>query len=237
MVEFDDMATDHAPTLGELVLRRPRAAALFERLGLDYCCGGARTLEEACAARGLDPATVSVLVDTLGGDDPADVEPDHHDIGRATIGELCDHIVAAHHDLLRRELPHVSELVATVVRVHGPGHPELHDVGRVFDGLRAELEEHMAREEADLFPACRALDAGATIEDGLIEMLEHDHDATGDALASLRELCGGYHPGDALCGTHRALLQSLHALELDVHQHVHEENNVLFPRVRALLAA
>jgi regulator of cell morphogenesis and NO signaling len=229
---------DHASTLGELVLEQPSAAALFERLGLDYCCGGARTLEEACSQHGLDARTVSVLLEALA-DEPRGADLEAHDVARATIPELCEHIVTRHHDPLRRDLPRISDLLATVVRVHGKTHRELHDLQRLFTTIREDLEAHMRLEEERLFPACLALGEGqgAALDDGLLALLEDDHQATGDALCALREVAGGYRTEWALCSTHRALLRALRAFEIDMHQHVHEENNVLFPRARARLAA
>jgi regulator of cell morphogenesis and NO signaling len=233
------IVTDTSVTLGELVRRRPATAALFERLGLDYCCGGRRTLEEACTQRGLDAVTVCALLDAFG-QDPGSPSPPGHDVGRASIAELCDHIVAAHHEPLRAELARISERVATVVRVHGCTRPELADLQRVFETLRGELEVHMRREEHVLFPACRTLDGdgqAAPLDEGELALLEDDHGDTGEALSALRELCDDYDPAQALCGTHTALLRALHELELELHQHVHEENNILFPRVRERLAA
>jgi regulator of cell morphogenesis and NO signaling len=231
--------TDPAATLGDLVLADPAAAALFERLNLDYCCGGRRSLEEACSQRGLDTKTVTVLLDALRNG-PGAPEVAHHDVGRCSISELCDHIVIRHHDPLRAELPRIDELLATVVRVHGTSHPELLDLQRLFARLRGELEIHLRREEHTLFPACRSLDEhgeASGFDGAVVALLEDDHEATGDALSALRELSGGYDAERALCGTHRALLRSLRALELGLHQHVHEENNVLFPRVRERMAA
>jgi regulator of cell morphogenesis and NO signaling len=154
-------STEHPQTLGELVSAQPALADLFERLGLDFCCGGRRTLAEACAEKGLDPHTVEVLVsaappagERAGGDEV-------HDVAHASIPELCDHIVTKHHGPLRASLDRITALVAKVVRVHGADHPELHDVERVFDGARTELLEHMRVEELTLFPACRELDHGA----------------------------------------------------------------------------
>jgi regulator of cell morphogenesis and NO signaling len=220
-------------TLAELVVAQPGRARLLEQLQLDYCCGGSRTLAEACAQRGLDANTVATLIAAT------DVEPEAaraaHDVTRASIGELCDHVITAHHDLLRRELPLISDLTATVVRVHGVQHPELLDLQRVFASMRTDLEAHMLLEEDKLFPACRATEAGAMrgVDEELLAEHESDHAEVGQALEALRELSGGYGAKRALCGTHRALLESLHELELDLHQHVHEENNILFPRVRA----
>jgi regulator of cell morphogenesis and NO signaling len=231
-------ATDHAPSLGELVLQQPAAAALFERLGLDYCCGGDRTLEQACRQHGLDARTVGVLLDGLA-DEPHSAELEAHDVARATITELCEHIVTRHHDPLRRELPRISDLLATVVRVHGTTHRELHDLQRLFATVRDDLEDHLRVEEQTLFPACRALDddPAAAFDRDLLGLLEDDHAATGDALCALRELAGGFRTDAALCSTHRSLLRALRAFEIDMHQHVHEENNVLFPRARARTAA
>ncbi|MEA2179662.1 MAG: regulator of cell morphosis and signaling [Solirubrobacteraceae bacterium] len=226
-------------TLGDLVVKDPRRARLFEQLRLEYCCGGQRTLEEACAQRGLDPETVVAVLNGLHEDATA-ASAHGYDVGRASITELCDHIVQAHHDRLREELPHTSDLLSTVVRVHGEGRPELHDLRRLFAGMRLDLEGHLEIEEQTLFPACRALSSahGADgFDEALLVLHEAEHEAVGDALAALRELTGGYRTEHALCATHRALLQSLREIEADLHQHVHEENNVLFPRVRERLRA
>jgi regulator of cell morphogenesis and NO signaling len=148
-------------SLGALVAERPARAALFERLRLDYCCGGGQTLAEACLLRGLDPHTVGELIVALD-DGPLDHgEPvEECDWRQAGIAELCDHIVAAHHDRLRTELPRIAETLATVVRVHGAEHPELHDVERLFVTMREDLESHIEQEEQVLFPACRAVERG-----------------------------------------------------------------------------
>ncbi len=231
-------APETSRTLGELVTEDPGAAKLFERLGLDFCCGGRQTLAEACDQRGLDAATVSALL-AAQRSDPDGPPVEEHDVARASITELCDHIVSSHHERMRSELPAVSELAGTVVRVHGSDHPELLDLQRTFEGMRQELEEHMRVEEDLLFPACRSLDAGddaARLGDDVVSLLEDEHAAVGNALAALRELSGGYDADAAFCNTHRRLLRSMHELEIDLHQHIHEENNVLFGRVRDRLA-
>ena len=228
---------DPASTLGELVAERPELAPLFERLRLDYCCGGSRTLAEACRERGLEIDTVRAMLDAV---DAASIEREGFeptDWGRASIAELCAHIVEAHHDGLREALPRIEALLSTVVRVHGSGHPELRQLQRAFAEIRGELEPHLAREESVLFPACIALERrGIGIEEALLEEHEREHASVGDGLAALRALGGDYSPQQALCGTHRALLDALAAFERDLHQHIHEENNVLLPRARELNA-
>ena len=147
--------------------------------------------------------------------------------------------MAAHHEPARRELPRIAELLDRVVRVHGGGHPELADLRRVFTGLRAELEEHFDLEEVTVFPACRALEAAdstAPVDDSVLALCEDSHEFAGEALSAMSELTDGYDTEQAFCGTHRALLEALQQFELELHQHVHEENNVLFPRVRERLA-
>lgn len=232
------MTIDPQLSLAALVLEEPARAELFESLGFDYCCRGGRSLAEACAQRALDVDTVVEVLGVYRPSGTRDTEREY-DWRDASTGELVDHIVGVHHERLRRELPRLAETLATVTRVHGPSEPELHDLARVFDGLRRELETHLGREEQVLFPGCRALEASESAIDGgaLLEELEHDHADVGETLLVLRDLGGGYDRAAARCGTHRALIDGLRALERDLHQHIHEENNILFPRVRGLLAA
>jgi len=222
------MDIDPFSTLGQLVRERPARARVLERLGLDYCCGGRRTLAEACEERGLDPHTVRVI---LAGDaEPVALES--VDWGEATVAELCPHIVDVHHRRLRWELPRLSDLAARAHGVHSADLPELAEVWELFESLRRELEEHIVDEEQDLFPRLVAGEAPSPEE---LEGLEHEHDAGGAALHRLRELTHGYDHDRVLCNI-RTLLDGLHGLELDLHQHVHEENNLLFVRARALVA-
>jgi regulator of cell morphogenesis and NO signaling len=220
------MGVDLDLSLAELVLERPAAVRVLQRLGLDYCCGGRRSLREACAERELDPGTVAVFLER--DVDPVAVEP--RDWRSAPLPDLCAHIVDEHHRRLRWELPRLSELAERAAVVHGDVLPDLHLLRDELDRLRAELEEHIADEERELFPA---LAAGASIDAKQLEELVHEHDGAGARLRRLRELAGDYATERALCSTHRTLLQGLHGLELDLHQHVHEENNILFPRALA----
>lgn len=225
-------------SLASLVLDRPGLAELLEQLDLDYCCHGTRSLAAACAERDLDVDTLVRVLDAHVS--AARSAPDHvYDCRSASIPELCDHIVSAHHESLRRALPRLSETSTTVVQVHGGEDPRLGTLARLFDGLAHELLEHLDREERLLFPACIALETGNGVVDGgaLLTELEDDHAGVGETLRALRELADGYDAGTARCGTHRALLDGLDALERDLHLHIHEENNVLFPRIRARLAA
>lgn len=147
---------DPTATLGALVAEQPARASLFERLRLDYCCGGSQTLAEACTRRGLDSDTVRTVLAAL--DYEAAERQGYEDVDwrGASVEELCAHIVAVHHDGLREALPRIAALLSTVVRVHGREHPELGGLQQAFDGIRAQLEPHLESEEDALFPACIA---------------------------------------------------------------------------------
>jgi regulator of cell morphogenesis and NO signaling len=226
---------DSSVSLGVLVAERASRAEVFERLRLDYCCSGAQTLAQACERRGLDADTVCAMLEALETSPLDRWRLEGNDWSRASIAELCDHIVTAHHDKLRAELPRIDELLATIVRVHSAHHPELQDLQRLFGTMRNELEAHIETEERVVFPICRRAEADhAEVDEGVLALHEQEHAETGDALVALRELAHDYDTAGALCGTHRRLLDALQRFELDLHQHIHEENNVLFPRARAL---
>jgi regulator of cell morphogenesis and NO signaling len=215
-----------------LVLEEPGRARVFERFGIDYCCGGETPLEEACAQRDLDVVAVIAALDESRSPEAGDV-----DWTAVPLSALADHIVEEHHAYLRQELPPLTALVEKVARAHGDVHAELEDVRDTFAAIAAELSEHMVKEEQIVFPACVALEAGnvgpGSIE-APIQVMVHEHDEVAAGLARLRELTTGYEPPADACNSYRAMLDRLQTLELDTHRHVHKENNVLFPRALAL---
>lgn len=225
---------DSHRAIGELVAERPARARLFEHLHVDYCCGGQRTLAEACSKAGLQLETVQaalLALDEIGTDSAATETSDWRMAGSEA---LCEHIVAVHHEFLRRGFPRIESLLGTVVRVHGEEEPALGELPRVFGTIRSALEPHLASEETELFPAILAAEAGGPAV--AVEVLaghEYEHEQVGAALTELRTLCHDFDRRTARCNTHRALLDALEELEMDVHQHVHEENNVLFARARS----
>jgi regulator of cell morphogenesis and NO signaling len=171
---------------------------------------------------------------------PAATEPDW---ASASLAALCDNIVRAHHDFLRQELPRLAAIITKVVNAHGRNHPELARVQATFAELRAELEPHMMKEECVLFPSIRYLETQSRSTQfpfgslaNPIRVMIGDHDHAGDALAKLRELTDDYVPPVEACNTYRVMLEGLAALERDMHQHVHKENNILFPRALELEA-
>lgn len=224
--------------VGDIVAVQPLLAGVFARLGIDYCCGGKISLAEACAAKRLDPARVAVLLDAAAhlGASTATV-----DAASMTLTALADHIESTHHLYLKQELPVMVEQAQRVAMKHAWRDRRLTAVGATVEAHATEMVEHMRKEEQVLFPLVRELERNggaastvAAMARSIAEM-EAEHDAAGQALATLRELTDGFVPDHEACNTHRALLAGLARLEQDLHQHVHKENNVLFPR--ALVAA
>jgi regulator of cell morphogenesis and NO signaling len=221
-------------TLADLVTAAPSLARPLERLGLDYCCGGSLTVAEACARQGL--AVGAVIAELTSDTDQ--VSPAWTTMA---AGDLVDHIEATHHRYLWQELPRLSALLDKVQSVHGSWHPELNDVARCFNSLRADLEPHLVKEEQVLFPMIRQLVAACvrpTFHCGSlrnpISMMEREHDAAGLLLARLRQLTDGYTPPADGCKSYEMLYRGLAELEADTHLHVHKENNVLFPMVQRI---
>jgi regulator of cell morphogenesis and NO signaling len=224
-------------TVGQLVARHPRLSRVFEEAGVDYCCGGKRPLAEACRQKGLDPAAFVARLEEAAAKANGQ---DYVDAAAMSLAELADHIELAHHAYLKQELPRLDFLTAKVSNVHGQHDNRLHEIRRVFLQFAGEISVHMMKEEQILFPMIRRL---ASSESPLsfhcgsianpIRQMELEHHDAGDALEQFRSLTDGYTPPDWACNTYRALLDALAGLERDMHQHVHKEDNVLFPRALA----
>jgi regulator of cell morphogenesis and NO signaling len=221
-------------TVGEIVASDFRAADVFDRFGIDYCCGGRRSLADACRAASTDLALVERELNTL----PALVASDE-DVTNWAPGRLVDHIVVTHHAYVRNALPTIERYLAKLVAAHGERHPELARVLTTFSELGRELGEHMFKEERVLFPYIAELAASrgqrpiaspfGTVRNP-IRMMEREHIEAGDHLHVLRELTGGYRvPGDG-CATYSVAMSELRHFERDLHRHIHLENNVLFPK-------
>jgi regulator of cell morphogenesis and NO signaling len=221
-------------TVGELVADDFRAAAVFEQFGIDFCCSGRRTLDEACRAAAADPALVAhaltALPPALDTDDGAAQWP---------IPRLIDVIVSTHHAYVRSAMPAITRHLAKLVEMHGSRHPELARVAAYFEQVVADLSQHMVKEEQVLFPYVRDLaetgDSCGRMQSPFgtvanpIRMMEREHQEVGNALRLIRELTRGYAAPDDGCTTYAITMAELHLFERDLHRHVHLENNVLFP--------
>ncbi len=220
-------------TVGSIVAARPALSRVFENAGIDYCCGGKKPLSQACRENGLD--TKAILA-ALEQHEVAGSES-YVDAASMSLTELADHIEQSHHGFLRRELPRLNQIALKVATVHGDKDARLKKVSDTLSKFAAELTSHMMKEEMILFPFIRKLDSSdAPVEffcgtvANPIRQMEDEHQDAGDALAELRTLTDGFTPPEWACNTYRALLDGLAQLEGDMHQHVHKEDNVLFPR-------
>jgi regulator of cell morphogenesis and NO signaling len=231
--DVDGRRIDPSMTLGDIVTMRPSLAADLERRGLDYCCHGGRTLADAAREAGLEAQTVA---DELSAAHVGESAADWASLG---VVDLVEHIEIVHHRYLWAELPRITALVDMIVTVHGERHPELAEVQRLYNELRSDLEPHLTREEQELFPMIRHLDATAGGPDShdpaivaQIEVLAAEHETVGDLLDELHRVTSGYTtPADG-CASYAACYRALAVLEADTHLHVHKENNLLFPAAR-----
>lgn len=227
-------------TLGDIVARDYRAAAVLERFGLDFCCGGRRTLDEACGAKNVSPQQVAAALDELTGSAPSDAPDRSWD-----AGALITHIVSVHHAYVREALPSITAHLEKLVRAHGERHPELLRIAEHVDNVARDMKTHMFKEEEVLFPYVRALQAAVThgappppnmfgTVQNPIRMMEIEHAAAGNELEVIRELTNNYTvPADG-CTTYRVCFRELEAFDADLRRHVHLENNVLFPKALGL---
>ena len=228
-------------TIGALVAARPALARFFERLDIDYCCGGKQTLAAACTRRGLD--LTMVIAQLANAEAVLAAGPAEIDAAAMTLSGLADHIEQTHHNYVKQELPRLVEMADRVATKHGWRDARLAEVAATVHQLTQEMLSHMHKEEEILFPLVRQIEGGAT--DGFhcgsiahpIRQMEAEHEAAGQAISRLRELTDAFTPNAEACNTHRALLAGLAEFESDLHRHVHKENNVLFPRTLALAGA
>ncbi len=233
-----DQFTTDTP-IGDIAVALPPAIGVFERLGMDYCCGGDRSLADSAQAADVDPALV--LTELAG----LQRQPDDRDWAGAPLPELIDHIVATHHQYLQEALPALWEMIRKVVNAHGENHPELEQIRRVMGALFQELDLHLQKEEQILFPMIKELvtpaaAGGAPVgcpsgPEGPMAVMESEHDNAGAALRELRRLSEDYRLPEGACTTYQALYAGLQDLERDLHQHIHLENNLLHKRTRELL--
>lgn len=229
----------------ELAGKYPQTLAVFERFGIDYCCGGNMDLATAAERAGVNLEKLLEALDASASELPPADKEIYRDWWNTPASELADHIESRHHAYLRRELPRLRDLLAKVRKAHGLHHgPMLDELAATFADLAMELDQHMGKEEGVLFPLIRDLDDASRGVDvplnwadsvaNIISQMEHEHENAGEALLRIRKLTDDYTlPADA-CPTFSALYEGLKALEADLHRHVHLENNILYPRATEL---
>lgn len=232
-------------SVGEVVAENPARGAVFKRFGIDFCCGGGRSVEDACGKSGVK---YDDLEEALRVAERA-TESALPDVREWPLDRLTDYIVRVHHRYVRESLPVLRAFSEKVARVHGEARPELVEIRERVAELDSEMAEHMIQEERVLFPRIDALQIRAAAPGGglpgaapigvgqPITRMEDDHERAGNLMARIRELSDGFTPPPMACATYRSLFVKLAEFEEDLHWHVHLENNVLFPRAAALETA
>jgi regulator of cell morphogenesis and NO signaling len=238
------MSMEATQTVGELAAAVPGATREFEKLGIDYCCGGSRTLGEACAEAKIPvEQALSRLQEGLATAQPK-ADRDWKD---EPLADLIAHITGTHHVFVRQECPRIEALAAKVIAAHGKNHPEVLEVQKLFSALAGELSVHLMKEEQILFPYVIRLEEAAVAGEPAppamfgtvvnpVRMMMQEHDGAGDVLRQLRAIAKDYRVPAGACISYTALYEALQAFEADLHQHIHLENNILFPRAVALEA-
>ncbi len=232
------MNTTATKTIRDIALEAPETTRVFEEFKIDYCCGGKKSLEQACEEAGLDPTVVSARIESAISDHSARAGAD--DVEKRSASELIGHIVDKHHVYTAAEIERLTPLMEKVCSKHGPQHPDLFELQTVFLALTDSMTPHMRKEEMVLFPYIRSLDSLSsgtgivapphfgTVENP-IKMMMVDHEADGVRLRQMRETSNNYTLPDGACPSFTALYAGLEDLEKDLHRHIHLENNVLFP--------
>lgn len=218
--------------VGSLVAKNPAYAIFFEKIGIDYCCKGKRTLKELCAEKNLDFVDVLDKLEQISATSP---EIDWNII---SLRDLMQHIVKKHHGYLREELPRLSAIIHKVATKHGNIHPALVELRETFEEFKADLLEHIEKEEKVVFPAIEDRVENKKHSDleeenlkDYLTSLDFEHIEAGAALEKMNKLTDGYTPPAEVCTTYLVMLSSLAFLEKDMHEHVHKENHILFSRI------
>lgn len=225
--------------IGDVVLEMPATMRVFEELNVDYCCGGHRSLAEACVHAGKELTEVLAKLDALQTSAPTPTDPKKWQ--DAPLVDLIAHIENQHHTFTRSELERVAPLMEKVLKVHGDHHPELVRIAQCFEAMHSDLMPHLGKEEQILFPFIRSLESGRPSADSCfgsvqnpIKAMQNEHEQVGDILRELRDLTHDYTPPEDACGSYRSLFMGLQNLEEDLHLHIYLESHLLFPRAIAL---
>jgi regulator of cell morphogenesis and NO signaling len=233
-------------TVRELAIENPASTRVFEKLGIDYCCGGNRSLREACQSAHLNLEQVRDSLEKADQSTPA--TETSRDWQLEPLASLIEHIQGTHHKYTREEIARLGPLFEKVCSVHGKNHAELFEAREIFQGLAQELNAHLLKEETILFPYIRTMEAAhagnvrmARAPFGSlrnpVSMMEHEHDSAGSALRAMSEATKGYCAPDDACVSYQTLYKALATFAADLHQHIHLENNILFPRAIAIESA
>lgn len=230
-------SSESEPTIGELVAKDFRKAEIFKKFNLDFCCGGKKTIAQACNDKKVDIMEIENelnKIDTQG-------DQTSHKFDEWELDFLVDYILNTHHKYVKNAIPILLDYTSKVAKVHGKEHPEVIEIADKFYVAAEELNGHMCKEEQILFPYIKQLVSAnsnkSTIPGSVFEtiknpinMMEHEHDVVGDIFKTIREISNNYTPPEDGCTTYKVSFLKLKEFEEDLHQHIHLENNILFPK-------
>lgn len=230
------MAISGNTQVGEVVRLNFKTAQLFQSYNIDYCCGGAKTISEACTDVGIEPEKLITQLEKMA----EDTDPDTEYINNLSPGDLAEYIVKRHHSYVRKYIPFIKESLDKICDVHGSKHPELFEIRKLFGESAGELTMHMQKEEIMLFPYIQKLER--SLEDGSpagnppfgsvanpIKVMIAEHESEGKRFEKIAEISGNYSPPEDACTTYKTTFKQLKEFETDLHRHIHLENNILFP--------
>ena len=223
------------PTIGEIVANDFRAASMFKEAGIDFCCGGNKSLTEACKEKGADESHLIQQLETLAQTPVSGAM----NFKEWELGFLSDYIVNTHHKFVLKNLPELVFYTQKIASVHGEHHPELKEVASLFTKINEELLQHLKNEEEVLFPAIKEAEKRATAEVkstivSEITRMQGEHEFAGGAMDKINVLTNNYLIPEDACNTYRVSLKLLEQFEDDLHVHVHLENNILYPKALKL---
>jgi len=223
------------PTIGEIVANDFRAASMFKEAGIDFCCGGNKSLTEACKEKGADESHLIQQLETLAQTPVSGAM----NFKEWELGFLSDYIVNTHHKFVLKNLPELVFYTQKIANVHGENHPELLEVASLFTKINEELLQHLKNEEEVLFPAIKEVEKNASAEVKTnivseITRMQGEHEFAGGAMDKINVLTNNYLIPEDACNTYRVSLKLLEQFEDDLHVHVHLENNILYPKALKL---
>lgn len=240
-METSNIIPTQAPSIGELVSNDWRKAEVFKKYGIDFCCGGKRTVAEACSKKNIDVSKIESELREVEGRGTTNT----HNFNNWELDFLVDYIVNNHHKYVTSAIPFLDELSIKVARVHGDHHPELIEIEQYTQEVIEELTMHMQKEENILFPYIKKLAEAKKNNESInpppfgtianpINMMEAEHTSAGSAMESIEDLSSRFTPPHDACMSYRVLFAKLQEFQSDLHQHIHLENNILFPKALKL---
>ncbi len=222
--------------IGEIVAEDFRTAAIFKKYGIDFCCKGGRTIEEACSPKSLDKDQIYSDIENLPKTDGNSI-----DFNSWPLDLLADYVEKTHHRYVEEKTPVLQQFLDKLCKVHGGSHPELFEIKQLFDGCAQDLTSHMKKEELMLFPFIKNMVKAKISNEAIpqppfgsvenpVNMMKHEHTIEGERLRKIADITNEYTPPADACNTYKVTFAMLQDFENDLHKHIHLENNILFPK-------